>query len=165
MMLICLVMSSSYQIAASASRGRMRNFFSGTKQAPVKPLFLSLHSLKQPASSGNVLLQRLGVGSIYLSRGGSILLSAIVTFFRVSLVNLYTYLARLIGWFHLSLVRLLHSVLLLAGRIVETPTSRHIILKRNEKDPKTMEALSAAIEKLNALGIRNPAGQTFSFAP
>ena len=91
-------------------------------------------------------------------------LDQIMTFFRVSLVNLYTYLARMLGWSHLSLIRLLHSVLLLGGRIEETPTSRRIILERNEKDPKTMEALSAAIGRINALEIRNSAGQTLSFA-
>jgi hypothetical protein len=91
-------------------------------------------------------------------------LDQIMTFFRVSLVNLYTYLARMLGWSHLSLIRLLHSVLLLGGRIEETPTSRRIILERNEKDPRTMEALSAAIGRINALEIRNSAGQTLSFA-
>lgn len=90
-------------------------------------------------------------------------LDQLMTFFRVSLVNVYTYLARMMGWSHLSLVRLVHSVLHLGGRIEETPTSKRIILKRNEKDPKTMEALSLSIEKINALAIRNPAGQALSF--
>jgi transposase len=91
-------------------------------------------------------------------------LDQLMTFFRVSLVNLYTYLARMMGWSHLSLVRLVHTVLLLGGEIEETSTSKRIILERNKKDPRTMEALSAAIEKLNALEIRNPAGQKLSVA-
>jgi len=90
-------------------------------------------------------------------------LDQIMTFFRVSLVNLYTYVAHLMGWSHLSLVKFLHVVIFLNGRIEETRESRHIILERNEKDPKTMNALSAAISKINALQIRNPAGQRISF--
>jgi hypothetical protein len=91
-------------------------------------------------------------------------LDQLMTFFRVSLVNVYTYLARMLGWSHLSLVRIVHSVLLLGGKVEETPTSKRIVLKRNEKDPKTMEALSLSIEKINALAIRNPTGQALSFA-
>ncbi len=90
-------------------------------------------------------------------------LDQIMTFFRVSLVNFYTYLARLMGWSHLSLVRLVHSVLALSGRIEETPTERTVFLRRNDKDPEAMEALSAAIEKINALGIRNLSGKRLSF--
>jgi transposase len=91
-------------------------------------------------------------------------LDQIMTFFRVSLINLYTYLARMMGWGHLSLVRLVHSVLLLGGTIEETLTTRHVVIRRNDKDPKTMEALSAAIGKINALEIRNKAGQKLSFS-
>jgi len=86
-----------------------------------------------------------------------------MTFFRLSLVNLYTYMARLLGWSHLSLVGFLHTVLLLPGRVEETPERRHVILERDEKEPETMEALSAAIAKLNALGITNLSGQRLSF--
>jgi hypothetical protein len=87
-----------------------------------------------------------------------------MTFFRVSLVNLYTYMARLMGWSHLSLVRFLHTILLLPGEVEETGDSRHIILERNKKDPGTMEALSAAISKVNALSITNTAGKKLSFS-
>jgi hypothetical protein len=91
-------------------------------------------------------------------------LDQIMTFFRVSLVNLYTYMARLMGSSHLSLVRFLYTVLLLSGTVEETPDSRRIILERNEKDPHTMEALSAALSKVNSLGIRNMRDQRFIFA-
>lgn len=90
-------------------------------------------------------------------------LDQIMTFFRVSLVNLYTYLARLLGWSHLSLVRFLHAVLLLGGRIEQTSSCRKIILARNDKDPRTMEALSTALSKMNELDIRTAAGVRISF--
>ncbi len=91
-------------------------------------------------------------------------LDQIMTFFRVSLVNLYTYMARLMSWSHLSLVRFLHTILLLTGKIEETDDRRHITLERNEKDPQAMEALSAAIAKVNSLGITNIAGKRISFS-
>ena len=91
-------------------------------------------------------------------------LDQIMTFFRVSLANLYTYLARLAGWSHLSLVRLVHSVLLLPGTVEETAESRRVILERNEREPETMEALSRVVEHLNALGIVNGGRQKISFA-
>ena len=90
-------------------------------------------------------------------------LDQIMTFFRISLVNLYTRMARLMGWSHLTLVKFLHTVLLLSGRVEESPETRHVILERNAKDPTTMAALSTAIAKVNALRIRNAAGQEMSF--
>ena len=50
------------------------------------------------------------------------------------------------------------------GTIVETKDTRQIILEKNEKDTATMEALSAAISKINALGIRNGSDQRILFA-
>lgn len=91
-------------------------------------------------------------------------LDQILTYFRVSLANLYTYLAHLAGWSHLSLVRLLHTVLLLPGTVEETRESRRVILERNPREPETMDAVSSAIERLNALGITNGRGQKISFA-
>jgi transposase len=91
-------------------------------------------------------------------------LDQIMTYFRVSLVNLYSYLAKLMGYSHLSLVMFLHTVLLLTGRIEETAEAKHVILRKNEKDSETMEALSKALTQINALKIRNGAGQELSFA-
>jgi arginine repressor len=91
-------------------------------------------------------------------------LDQIMTFFRVSLVNIYTYMVRLMGWSHLSLVGLLHTVLLLPGRIEENVESRHIFLERIDKDPQTMEALSAVISKINEFGITNMRGQRLFFS-
>lgn len=90
-------------------------------------------------------------------------LDQIMTFFRVSLVNIYTYLAKLMGYSHLGLVRLLHTVLRLTGQVVETEETKQIILERDEKDPDTMQALSSAISEINALGIRNASGQKLTF--
>ena len=91
-------------------------------------------------------------------------LDQILTFFRVSLVNIYTHLARLMGYSHLSLVKLLYTVLRLSGRIVESQDARHVILDGDENDPAVLEAVGGAISKINALGIRNLAGQKLSFA-
>jgi hypothetical protein len=91
-------------------------------------------------------------------------LDQIMTFFRVSLVNVYTFLAQTMGRSHLSLVGLLHTLLLLPGRVQETPEGRHIFLERNEKDPQTMEALLTAIPKINALGITDAMGKRVSFS-
>lgn len=90
-------------------------------------------------------------------------LDQIMTYFRVSLVNLYSYLARLLGWSHLSLVKFLYTVLFLAGRVEETPGTRHVILERNEKDPQTMAALNQALAVINNFNIRNLAGQKLTF--
>lgn len=90
-------------------------------------------------------------------------LDQIMTYFRVSLVNLYSYLARLLGWSHLSLVKFLYTVLFLAGRVEETPGRRHVILERNEKDPQTMAALNKALAVINNSNIRNIAGQKLTF--
>ena len=90
-------------------------------------------------------------------------LDQIMTFFRVSLVNMYTYMAHLMGWSHLSLVKFLHIVLRLPGTVVETEETRQIILEKDEKDATTMDTLSAAISKLNALGVRNGSGQRILF--
>jgi transposase len=90
-------------------------------------------------------------------------LDQIMTFFRVSLVNLYTYMAHLMGWSHLSLVKFLHIVLRLHGTVLETEETRQIILEKDDKDAATMDALSVAISKVNALGVRNHSGQRILF--
>jgi transposase len=91
-------------------------------------------------------------------------LDQIMTFFRVSLVNLYIYLAHLMGRSHLSLVKLVYTVLSMNGHIWETSASRHITLERDEKDPVTMAALSDCLTKINALNIRNMAGKRMVFS-
>ena len=91
-------------------------------------------------------------------------LDQIMTFFRVSLVNLYTYMAHLMGRSHLSLVKLVYTVLLLNGHIQETSDSRHIMLERDEKDTVTMAALSDCLLKVNALNICNMSGKRMVFS-
>ena len=91
-------------------------------------------------------------------------LDQIMTFFRVSLVNLYAYFARLMDVSHLSLAKLLSAVLFLPGRIVETENSKRIILERNKNDPSTMARLSKAISKMNDMKIKTLTGKTWSFA-
>jgi hypothetical protein len=91
-------------------------------------------------------------------------LDQIMTYFRVSLVNIYAYLSKLLGGSHLSLVNMIHTVLLLPGKILDTPDARHVLLERNEKDPSTMNRLATAIENINNLKICDDRGRRFTFA-
>jgi transposase len=90
-------------------------------------------------------------------------LDQIMTFFRVSLVNLYVCLAELLGVSGLSLTGLVAKVLLLPGQITETKTTKHVRLERNSGDPATMERLEQAIEKLNAMNIKTLADKRITF--
>jgi transposase len=91
-------------------------------------------------------------------------LDQIMTYFRVSLVNLYAYLSKLMGGSHLSLVRLLYTVLALPGRIQENETSRRVELKRTQTDPLTMRRLEKAIEAINELNVHDGQGKRYIFA-
>jgi hypothetical protein len=90
-------------------------------------------------------------------------LDQIMTYFRVSLVNMYTYLARLMGWSHLSLVKLIHKVLLLSGRAEETTTSRHVLLETDREERQTTEALSKAVALINGFCVRDIGGRKLTF--
>jgi len=90
-------------------------------------------------------------------------LDQIMTFFRASLVNLEAYLAHLMGVSRLSLSSLLARVLCLPGRVVETPTSKQILLERNDNDPETIERLSRVIPRLNDMRINTITGRIISF--
>ena len=91
-------------------------------------------------------------------------LDQIMTYFRVSLVNLYAHLSQLLGGSHLSLVRLLHTVLLLPGRIQETRREKRVILERNKKDLTAMDRLKSTIKAINQYGIRDGQGKQFVFS-
>jgi len=82
---------------------------------------------------------------------------------QASLVNLEAYLANLMGVSRLSLSSLLARVLCLPGRVVETPTSKQILLERNDNDPETMERLSRVIPRLNDMRINTITRQIISF--
>lgn len=91
-------------------------------------------------------------------------LDQIMTYFRLSLVNLYSYLAHLLKGSRLSLVKLLHTVLLLPGTIEESKEMRQVVLEKNEKDPETMERLAHVIKVINKMNIRDDKGKRFNFA-
>jgi hypothetical protein len=90
-------------------------------------------------------------------------LDQIMTYFRVSLVNFYAYLSKIMGGSHLSLVRLLHTVLALPGRIKENETSRRVEFKKTRTDPSTMACLEKAIQVLNGMVIRDGQGKLYNF--
>lgn len=91
-------------------------------------------------------------------------LDQIMTFFRVSLVNLYTLLAQILfGKARLSLTRLVHSVLFLPAEIQETADTKEVILEYNHKDHHTMACLHAGLQRINALACRTPTGKAITF--
>lgn len=92
-------------------------------------------------------------------------LDQIMTYFRVALVNLASwFIHQYLSGSSLSLVSFFHSILLLPAEIELTDEVRHIRLKRNSKDPKTMAILGAALEQLNTLQIQHMDGRRISFA-
>ena len=132
-----------------------------THQARVKAIRKAHPALKKLERTEREWLRLQGKERVYQV---DVELDQIMTYFRVSLVNLYTHLSRLLGGSPLSLVRLLHTVLLLSGRVQETATTRHITLERNAKDPATMERLAQAIDAINKLNIHDNREKRFSFA-
>jgi len=90
-------------------------------------------------------------------------LDQIMTYFRLSLVNFYAYLAKLLRGSRLSLVNLLFTVLLLPGTREETEETKTIMLQRNENDRDTMERLAHAIEIINELRIQDDNGKRLIF--
>ena len=91
-------------------------------------------------------------------------LDEIMTFFRVSLVNMYSYLLyELFGQEAVSMNRLVHSILHIPALIEESDEAKIVTLKNNEKDPDMMARLSNAIPRLNNLGLRELSGKTVEF--
>ena len=91
-------------------------------------------------------------------------LDEIMTFFRVSLVNMYSYLLyELFGEEAVSMNRLVHSILHMPALIEETDEVKRITLKNNEKDPDTMEKLRNAICRINNLGLSELSGKAVEF--
>ena len=91
-------------------------------------------------------------------------LDEIMTFYRVSLVNMYSYLAyELFGKSPISMNRLVHSILHMPALVEETPEMKRVTLKYSEKDPEMMERLWEAIGKINELGLKKLNGKIVEF--
>jgi len=91
-------------------------------------------------------------------------LDQIMTFFRVSLVNLYSYLTQeVFGGARVSMNRLVQTVLLSPALIEETGDTKTVTLQYNQKDPKTMTRLDAALERINRLGCQTLSGKRIEF--
>jgi hypothetical protein len=83
-------------------------------------------------------------------------LDQIMTFFRISLVNICCWFLReYMKKSSMSLAKLLHTILLLPAEIELTKDLRRVRLKRNSKIPKVMDELQLALERLNALRIQD----------
>jgi hypothetical protein len=91
-------------------------------------------------------------------------LDQIMTFFRVGLVNLYSYLCQeLLGSSSIAMSRLVQSVLLLPARIKETPDRKEVLLQYNEKDSEMMVRLRSGLKRINELGFRTLDGRRLAF--
>ena len=91
-------------------------------------------------------------------------LDDIMTFFRVSLVNIYVYLSRLLfGKKTILMSRLVLSILHLPALIEETPERRMITLEYNKKDQRMMEVLQRALAKINKLSTVTLSGKVVEF--
>ncbi len=91
-------------------------------------------------------------------------LDQIMTFFRVGLVNLYSYLLQeLLGSSSIAMSRLVQSVLLLPARIKETPDRKEVLLQYNEKDSEMMVRLRTGLKRINELGFRTLDGRRLAF--
>jgi len=87
-----------------------------------------------------------------------------MTFFRVSLVNLYSHLSYLLfGKKAISMNRLVLSILHLPALIEETAEKKSFTLEYNRKDPETMNCLKGAIVKINALDLKTLSGKAIEF--
>ena len=91
-------------------------------------------------------------------------LDQIMTFFRVSLVNLYSYLTQeVFGGTRVSMNRLVQTVLLSPALIEETGETKTVTLQYNQKDPKTMTRLGVALKRINRLGCQTLSGKRIEF--
>lgn len=92
-------------------------------------------------------------------------LDQIVTFYRISLANLYAYFIKhFLENESISMVMLLHRVIHLQGRIKENDNQRKIVLQYNKKDPNMMKKLEKALIKINQLNIRGSKNKIMQFA-
>lgn len=92
-------------------------------------------------------------------------LDQIVTFYRISLANLFAYFIRhFLGGASISMIMLIHKVIHLQAIIKEGIEIREIKLRKNDKDPQMMEKLLCALEKLNQLNIKGPRGKIMRFS-
>jgi hypothetical protein len=117
--------------------------------------------LKRLRRSENQWLRLQGKDFIYQI---DVELDQIMTFFRISLVNICCWFLReCMGKTSMSLASLLHYILLMPGEIEITKDVRRVKLKRNPKNPGLMNKLEPALEKLNALKIQHLDGRQISF--
>lgn len=91
-------------------------------------------------------------------------LDQIMTFFRVGLVNLYSYLAQeLFGASSIAMSRLVQSVLLLPACIRETSDCKEVLFEYNSKEPEMMACLRSGLERINKLGFQTLDGRSLLF--
>jgi transposase len=83
-------------------------------------------------------------------------LDQIMSFFRISLVNISCWFLRAcMGKSTMTLAKLLHNILLMQAEIELTKEVRRVKLRCNQKDPEVMGKLAPALARLNELQIRH----------
>ena len=88
-----------------------------------------------------------------------------MTFYRIGLVNLYSYLAtELFGGERVSMSRMVESIMHLRATIEERATTKKVILEYNKKEPDMMRRLEKAIDKINNLASKTLDGKRYQFA-
>jgi transposase len=91
-------------------------------------------------------------------------LDQIMTFFRICLVNICSwFLLECMEKSSMRLSRLLLTILMRPAEIEMTKDLRRVNLKRARKTPEVMDQLELALERLNALKIRDLDGRRFEF--
>ena len=91
-------------------------------------------------------------------------LDQIMTFYRISLANLYAYFIKhFLGGDPVSMSNLLHQIIYLPATIKQNSKMRKVIFHYNKKNEAMMKKLSRAIEKLNALNVVGPQGKKMQF--
>ena len=92
-------------------------------------------------------------------------LDQIMTFYRMSLVNIYSYLSyELLGGSPMSMNTLVHAVLHMPAVVEETQETKSVRLKYDEKNPEMMERLQGAIGRIHRLGPKTLEGKKVLFS-
>jgi hypothetical protein len=91
-------------------------------------------------------------------------LDQIMTYYRIGLASLMAYFAkRFLGQATMDPSKLITSIFHLTGTIKQNQKIRRIKLDYNKQDPKLMEKLQSAINKINDLRVIGPHGRTMEF--
>ena len=91
-------------------------------------------------------------------------LDQLMTSFRLTLANLFVFLAKeILDNIPIEMNTLIQSILFLFGKVEYLSDCRKVYINKNEKDPQFMEKLQKGLSKLNDLKIRHSSGVCYKF--